>query len=221
MFFGVLLGFVGISCELTESPLSDVPISEPSVIRVLAEADRDNGSTNAVSSLLMVTLYDKHDEFIEIKNGQVSVNGLSMTYCGFGQYIRTNETVSPDASYTFVVSLSDGSQYSCNVHTPKELRELTVPAQYDRKSNLVITWQTSDPEAVTTLIVKGDTVQTQYRVASGAGTFTLQPSALTRFHSGQTLKVKVLEVRTGHVDVGFMSTSSATASFSISRNMGI
>jgi hypothetical protein len=217
----ILLGFLWTSCELTESPLSDVPISEPSVIRVVAEADRDVGTTNYTSSRLMVSLYDKHEEFIELKQGSVSVNGLPMAYSGFGEYIRTNEAVRADADYTFVITLSDGSQHSCGVHTPKNLNQLTVPATYDRKSNLVVSWQTPDPAAVTTLILSGDTVTTRYQISQGAGSVSLPPSSLAKFHGGQTLSVEILEVRSGHLDGGFMSTSTVTASFSISRSMRI
>ncbi len=55
------------ACQFVESPLSDVPVSEPSVIRVQAEADRDIQSSSASSSLLRVTFDDKHDEFRQLE----------------------------------------------------------------------------------------------------------------------------------------------------------
>ncbi len=216
----MLSGIVFAACQLVESPLSDVPISEPSVIRVLAEADRDIQSSNSSSSLLRVTLYDKHDEFIELKDGHVSVNGQPMSYHMLGQYERT-DNVKPDFDYTFTVSLSDGSEYSCRVHTPKDLHQLNLPATYDRKSPLTITWADADPLAEGSLTFYGDTTWATVYVSPAQGSVTLQPSALSNLHSGQTLHVTLEYKRRGAVDSGFMSTSTVGAWFRISRTMGI
>ena len=220
MITGVVLSFIGTSCELSKSPLSDVPVSEPDVIRVIAEADRDISSSNTSSSLLRVTLYDKHEEFIELKKGSVAVNGLPMSYLMLGEYER-NDVVQPDYDYTFTVTLSDGSNYSCHVHTPKNLYQMTVPSTYDRKSALTITWGDADPQAQGTLSFYGDTTSASVNVTSGQGSVTVQPSSLVGLHSGQTLRVELEYKRKGTVDVGFMSTSIAGAWFTITRSMKI
>ena len=220
ILIAIVFSAVCSSCELTQSPLSDVPVSEPDVLRVIAEADRDVYASGSASSLLRVTLYDKHDEYVELNKGNVTVNGLPMNYVVWGQYERTTDVVNPDYNYTFTVTLSDGSQYSCRVHTPKNLNQLSVPATYDRNSPLKVTWGEIDNQALATLTFSGDTTLTFYVLAS-QGSVTLQPSALAKFHSGQTLTVTLTYTRSGSVDSGFMSTSSAGASFSVSRYMQI
>jgi hypothetical protein len=200
------------------SPLSDVPISEPSVLRVSALAQHDIGTSGAATSLLQVALFDKHEQWVELKEGGVTVNGLPMSYNGLGAYTRS-DVVRPDVNYSFVVTLSDSSKYSCNVHTPLNLYQLNLPASYNRTGPLTVSWLSVDVTAQTVLELSGDSASARYNIPSSQGSFTLQPTDFSQFHSPQTLRVTLSYSKPGLVDYHFMSTSSAWASFSISRNM--
>lgn len=214
----IALTFMSASCGVVQSPLSDVPISDPSVLRVIAQANRGIGTSGSVTSLLEVRLYDKHDEWVQLKEGSVTVNGLPMDYGGFGQYAR-NDEVRADANYAYVVTLSDGSHYTCGAHTPKNLFQLTVPASYNRAGPLTVSWLQVDSASQASLEIKGDTVTAKFYPISSQGSFTLQSADLARFHHGQTLLITLMYLRPGQADSRFMSTSSASASCSISRNI--
>lgn len=212
---GILPAVLWCACN---SPLSDVPVSEPSVLRAIALAERDIGASNTTSSVLMLELRDKHEEWVHLKEGSVTVNGLPMGYDGLGAYTR-NDAVAPEATYSFVVTLSDGSTYTCVVHTPKNLYQFTVPASHNRTTPLTVGWQETDASAGATLSLQGDSVSAQYYPSSSLGSFTLQPSDLARFHPGETVHLTLRLSKAGQVDGRFMSTSTASASFSIARNM--
>lgn len=212
VFVGAL---VWCSCS---SPLSDVPISEPSVLRAVAVAERDIGVTNGITSFLQLSLRDKHEEWVELKEGNVTVNGLAMSYDGWGSYVR-NDAVQPDANYTYKITLSDGSKYSCQVHTPKDLHQFDVPSEYDRKSPLTLTWQESDGAAQARIDLADASQTFSYYPYASAGSYTLQPSAFDKFQAGATIRVTLTFTTNGSADPRLMSTSTAYGSFSISRNL--
>ncbi len=217
-YAAIALGaLVWCSCE---SPLSDVPISEPSVLRAEVVAQRAIGSSGYTASVLEVALRDKHEQWVELKEGSVSVDGLLMSYDGFGAYVR-NDPVQPDVDYTFVVTLSDGSKYTSKVHTPKNLSQFTVPATYNRTGPFTVSWREVDPTASATLDLVGDSASAEFSVSSSQGSYTLQATDLARFHAGETVRVMLTFTKSGQVDGRFMSTSFAEALFSITRNTQI
>lgn len=208
-------------CNMVNSPLSDVPISDPSLLQIIAVANRDVSPDGFASSTLSVNLYDKHGEYVKVMNGKVEVNGEVMTDSYFGSYVRSGEPVTANTHYGFTVTMSDGSRDSCHVRTPADLRTLTVPSSYDRKAPFVVSWSGADPSLPTTVEFLGDTLSVTLSASAGQSSLTVQPASIARLHSGQTLRVTASIRRTGSIDSGFMSTSRVTATFSVARNMRI
>ncbi len=215
MFVAIAAIALGSSCQ---SPLSDVPISEPSVVRVVALVERDVYTTGGVAHTVEATLLDKHNEFIHLKEGSVKVNGLDMSYSWPRGYVRDDLQVVPDKDYTFNVTLADGSEYSCRAHTPLNLYELTIPAEYNRSTPFTVSWRSTDVTAVTRLDLRGDSATASFTLPSGDGTYSLQPTAFAQFHGSQTVHATLTLSKKGQVDAGFMSTSTADAVLSITRD---
>jgi hypothetical protein len=221
LFASGIIAFLSQSCGIVESPLSDVAITEPGVLQIIALAERDLGPSNLTSTEFMVNVYDKHGEYVKVKNGNVTVNGMPMSNSIFGEYLRTGDDITAKSTYTFTVTLSDGSKYSCHVQTPADLHKLNLPTSYDKKAALTVSWQSSDAAGQTTIGIAGDTTSTQVGVSPGQQSITLQPSAFARFHGGQRLRVTVTSTTEGHIDGGFMSTSRVSATFSIAGYLQI
>ncbi len=205
-------------CFSCQSPLSDVPISEPSVVRVVVLVERDTYTTGSVAHTVEATLLDKHNEFIHLKEGSVTVNGLEMSYSWPRGYVRDDLQVVPDKDYNFNVTLSDGSEHSCKVHTPLNLYEFIVPSEYDRSAAFTVSWRNADGMAATRLDLRGDSATTSITLPSADGTCSLQPTAFAKFHGSQTVHATLSLSKKGQVDSGFMSTSSADAVLSITRD---
>ncbi len=214
---GMGLAIMAAIVSTCTSPLSDVPVSEPSVLRAAAVAERDISASNIASTFFQLALRDKHEQWVHLKEGDVTVGGLPMSYNSFlGSYVR-NDVVLPNATYTFVVTLSDGSRYTCTVRTSKDLNELTVPSSYDRTGYFTVSWKEVDGSTTAMLTVAGDSTSASYYPQSASGSYRLPSSEFTRFHGSQTLRITLTLTKPGQVDGRFMSTSTAASWFSITR----
>jgi hypothetical protein len=130
------------SCE---SPLSDVEITDPGVLQthfVVERALLDNGT---VLSSLNAIILDKNLASIELKNGQVKVNGQQMSeteILNISTYYIPAATVDLNTDYEFEVVLANGQSHSGTVTTQeKTFTSLTVPSASSVDSDLTISWQ--------------------------------------------------------------------------------
>ena len=138
--FAITLFFTG--CE---SPLSDIEITDPSVLQthfVVERAVLDNGT---VLNSLHATLFDKNLASIELKNGQVKVNGQTMAVTeilNISTYHIPGATVNLNTEYDFEVVLANGESHTGTVTTQqKTFTTVTVPTNSSADSDLVISWQ--------------------------------------------------------------------------------
>lgn len=219
LILALAAGFFG--CNLVESPLSDVPISNPSVLQVIAVANREMTAAGGVTMTLKVNLYDKHGEYVKIMDGAVLVNGKQMHDGSYGDYILDTEPVRPLTRYAFTVIMSDGSRESCAVRTPADLSRFDVPASVNLSEAFTITWSKADDAIPLTVDFDGDTASVRLVSARGATSMRVLPSELRPLHPGQVLRVTASYVATGGIYGGFMSTSRVSSTFSVVRSMRI
>lgn len=128
-----------------ESALSDIEITDPSVLQthfVVERALLDNGT---VLSSLHATILDKNLASVELKNGQVKVNGQQMSVTeilNISIYHIPAATVDLNTDYDFEVVLANGQSYAGTVTTQlKAFTSVTVPSNSSVDSDLTISWQ--------------------------------------------------------------------------------
>jgi hypothetical protein len=161
-----------------DSALSDIEITDPSVLQTHFAVERallDNGT---VLSSLQATILDKNLASVELKNGQVKVNGQKMSIAeilNISTYHIPSATVNLNTDYDFEVVLANGQSYSGTVTTQeKTFTAVTVPQNSSVNSDLTISWQ--DVYAHDHLIIS-------VNLTSPAGTvpgptFTLTPAQM-------------------------------------------
>ena len=128
-----------------ESALSDVEITDPGVLQthfVVERALLDNGT---VLNSLHATIFDKNLASVELKNGQVKVNGQQMSeteVLNISTYYIPAAVVDLNTQYDFEVILPDGHSHSGTVTTQaKTFTSVTVPSSASVNSDLTISWQ--------------------------------------------------------------------------------
>lgn len=163
------------SCE---SALSDMEITDPGVLQthfVVERALLDDGS---VLGSLSATILDKNLASVELKNGQVKVNGQTMSVTellNITTYHIPGADVSLNTDYNFEVVLANGERHTGTVTTPTStFTAVSVPETSNTDSDLTISWQ--DTYVYDDLIISLD-----FTTATGAvvgPTFTLTPEQM-------------------------------------------
>lgn len=145
----LLIGFILIcsSC-MQDSPLSDVEISDPSLIQPSISLYRTRDNSGILKTRIEVFLFDKNLNSVELKKGRVLVNGYVMQVKELpltgGPYYTIDASllkVELNKLYTFIIELADGKAYQGSVSTQEtDIFELVLPKSYSRQNNMQISW---------------------------------------------------------------------------------
>lgn len=163
------------SCE---SALSDVEITDPSLLRTTFVVERSILDDGSMSGSLHATIFDKNLASVELKNGHVSVNGQKMSVTeilNISTYHIPGASVELNKNYEFEVVLPNGEAHTGSVTTqPKAFTALTVPTDPSKDNDLTISWQ--DTYAHDDLVIS---VGLNSPTGNHAGpTFTLTPAQM-------------------------------------------
>jgi hypothetical protein len=220
-----------------DSPLSDVALDDPGLLKPDIQLVRSISETGAKSQEVSARLYDKNNNTIELKEGGVSVNGVEMGtvpyYLGSSAnyYSTSSIDILPDSLYTVTITLANSTDYESTVRTPAtELDTLEVPAQHVKTSDLTISWK--EPDSSITLKVTmnyfyrndsatGNANRFLGNVNSGAGSFTINYSHFN-FRDDLTKATFELEGKvTGTINASFQSGSKITYEMSIRKTCAL
>ncbi|MBN1951138.1 MAG: hypothetical protein JW801_08035 [Bacteroidales bacterium] len=147
--FVLPFGFLLAGCGPQNSPLSDIKLTDPSVlapsIRLVQHIDEDGRESGSIE----VWLYDKNGNTVELKDGGVRVNGKDMkvrqvqfTEAPYYSADRIIRDLEPGTTYDFEIILADGKAYKASIKTPEEkLDLLRVPDRHNRNEDMVISWE--------------------------------------------------------------------------------
>lgn len=231
-FVVVLLSLVGLSCS---SPLSDVNVTDPSVLRPAFTVSKSIDNTGTRTVDYQADIYDKNSELVTIQNGSVKLDGYLMdtkTNLLGGQYYdlsgESEVKFSTATKYNFTITLSDGSQYSGTVTSQSvDLYEFNAPSSQSRTQPITVSWKGTDTTAQMwinmTYSFKTDTTtgsgsQVFQIVDPSSGTFTIPVSYFTSTQ-GATYRVDLTlesEVK-GTVDRRFMPGGSIVSDMTCTR----
>ncbi len=234
-FLFILLGLIGLSCS---SPLSDTNVTDPSLLQPQLTVSKtlNNGARSVEYTAV---IFDKNSNLVTLKDGGVKINGIVMdtakTLFGGQDYQLLGESgvkFALSTSYTFTITLSDGSNYYGTVKSQStDLYEFDAPATQSRKQNMTVTWKDTDPNAQMYIQMIYD-FRTDSSGGSGEQTFTI-PNPSSKSYSinssyfnttqGTIYEVDltlISEVR-GTIDSHFRSGSSTVSDLRITRNVTI
>jgi hypothetical protein len=128
-----------------ESPLSDIEITDPSVLQPHFVVERSLLENGTVLNALQTTILDKNLASVQLKNGHVKVNGQNMTVTeilNISTYHIPSASVDLNSDYNFEVVLANGESYTGSVTTqPKTFTSVTVPANASIDNDLTMSWQ--------------------------------------------------------------------------------
>ena len=140
--FAVLSATCLSNCE---SALSDIEVTDPSVLQTHFVVERSLLENGTVLSALQTTILDKNLASVKLKNGQVKVNGQQMSIAeilNVSTYHLPAATVNLDTDYNFEIVLANGQSHTGKVRTPqKTFTSVTTPTSSAADSDLTISWQ--------------------------------------------------------------------------------
>jgi len=234
-FLLILLSLIGLSCS---SPLSDTNVTDPSLLQpqLAVSKTMDNGARVIEYT---ADIYDKNHNLVTLQNGSVKINGYSMNeranILGGEEYYLTGESEVKfilDTTYTFTLTLSDGTQYNGTVKSQSaDLYEFDAPSTQSHTQNMTVTWKDTDPKArmyiqmvydFRTDTSSGSGIQTFTISNPSSGSYTINASNFTT-SQGEIYEVDLTLVSeiSGTIDSRFRPQSSTISDLRITRSATI
>ena len=152
--FSSLLFFILITGCTQDSPLSDLDLTDPGLIKPDIKISRSIYTTGTTTFSHTVWIYDKNDNSVNIQNGKVSINNVELS---LKKAVLSNApyySIDPAYSlpfefnkiYTCDIVLSDGKVYSSTVKSRSaDIDSFVVPSTHDRTKDLLLEWEPVDP----------------------------------------------------------------------------
>lgn len=220
-----------VSVFSCDSPLSDVEVTDPSLLMVNFAAEKSIAADGTVLGALTATVFDKNLASVELKKGTVKVNGKQMSITeivNIKTYYVPQASVSLDTNYGFEMTLADGTVYNGLVKTPaKGLTSVTVPASPAINEDLVISW--TDVAVHDDLIITlnltspaGTTPGATFNLTEdqmAAGTFTIPKSSFTTPAGITSATITLTAVEYGTINSKFRSGSGTISRMRIEKKV--
>ncbi|NQU66317.1 MAG: hypothetical protein HQ510_00100 [Candidatus Marinimicrobia bacterium] len=223
-----------------DSPLSDLPLTDPSLIQPVISLERERSSYGNLSHSATVYLYDKNHNSIELMDGHVTLNGSTLpvkhtSFFGAPYYDATGliDEVELGVHYPFIIFLSDGEAYSAHITVQEnDLHELTLPSTHNHTEDMPISWQDIDQNDPLTVYLSyqynsesGNGSGThQLSIPShnlGTGNYSISAYELSNPEGIYHVTVKLSSQKTGTIDSHFRSGRIISSRVSISGSCNI
>lgn len=205
------------------SALSDVEITDPSLLKVTIEMQRTQDQNGSIFPTINAYLYDKNDNYVSLKNGALYVNGIMMQLqnlpIGNLPYYTASGLINftIDSLYTFTIMLADSSKHFFTVRTQtQDIYAFTVPTNISRHVALNVSWLNKD---TTGTIFIESTGHGELQVAyPDSGTYSFPPY----FFSDTTyssIYVNLHSLKYGTIDQAFRNGSYIKSEIIIDRSV--
>ncbi len=235
-FAFIFLGIIGLSCS---SPLSDTNVTDPSLLEPVLVVTKSIDSGGARTVEYTADIYDKNLNLVTLQNGSVKIDNFAMNeradiFGGEEYYISGESEVkfALSTTYSFTLTLSDGSQYNGTVKSQSEdLTEFNTPTSQSHTQNMPLTWTDTDPNATMSIQMlykfstdtsTGSGTKTIAISNPSSGSYTIGSSDLTT-SQGKIYEVDltlISEIR-GTIDSHFRSGSYVASHLEITKNVTI
>lgn len=226
--FAMAFALVFSQCD---SPLSDVEITDPSLIQTNFVVERALLNDGTVLGALQTTIFDKNLASVELKNGKVKVNGQQMSVneiLNIKTYNIPSATVNLNTGYDFEVVLADGKNYGGSITTQaKTFTSVTVPSNPSKDNDLTISWNDvylHDALIITLNLTSPTgtmpgTTFTLTPVQIQAGTFVIPKSNFAAPAGITSVLITLTGVRYGTIDSKFRSGSGTISRMRVEKKV--
>lgn len=216
------------SCE---SALSDMEITDPSVLQTHFVVERAVLDDGTVHHSLHANIFDKNLASVELKNGQVKVNGEQMTVAeilNISTYHIPGATVNLNTNYQFEVVLANGESYAGIVTTQaKTFTEVIVPTTSTVNSDLTISWQDVYIHDALTISVglttpSGAVAGPTFTLTDAemqAGSFVIPKSAFATPAGATSATITIAGAEYGTIDSNFRSGSATISRMRVEKKV--
>jgi hypothetical protein len=228
-----VLMLLAVTGCVQESPLSDIDLDDPSVIKPDIEINK-NIYTSSVGYTTTAWLFDKNGNTIELQSGDVRMNDIKMKVSrgvnGEPYYQLGWEVLSylTNTNYTCKITLSDSQSYTARITTrEKNLNRFTVPSEHNKNNDLVIYWgeTVNNEKLILTMSLYGKTDSSNYIHTKEIQITNTSPGNFTilgdYFNNPGYYKANITlaAVKTGEISKSFMNGSKITSTISITREI--
>lgn len=140
-------GLIFLQCINEPSPLSDIPVSDPSVVSVSADLEYFSDQNSSFDTMT-AELMDKNGNQFSLLIGGCYFNGMEMHLYEDDRdpfyYLTDNDiSVQPCSTYIFSIMLADSVQYSSTINSPPVQNfKLKIPASFIWGEGLSLSWET-------------------------------------------------------------------------------
>lgn len=232
LLFLIIPSYLFISC-IDESALSDVDIDDPSIIKPVILINKSINASS-VTFTNVTWLYDKNNNSIELKSGEVKMNAIKMKLKR-GLNNEPYYTIEPfdilqfkiNTSYESKISMSDGKFYTSKVTTrEKDLYQLNVPVEHNKNEDIYLSWNdaVNDLKLVLTMVLTGSSDTASYVkvfefIISNplSGNFTVSKNYFMNRPEINKSQFTLEAINTGEINKSFMNGSKITSTISITR----
>ncbi|MDD5569314.1 MAG: hypothetical protein PHG23_02795 [Candidatus Pacebacteria bacterium] len=145
-----------LSCVTNPSSLSDIILSDPSVVNVSAKIIYNANGDSSYDSVF-VSLADKYGSSVVLKNGGCFINDIQMKifshtidgglllqdYTAY-YYLGNNDIkIKPCSSYALTILLGDSTRHKSVISAPPIINyNFAIPANFNWGDPIVLTWDT-------------------------------------------------------------------------------
>ena len=234
-----IFGALVTSCT-KDSPLSDLPVSDPSLIKPVISLERERNNSGSPDHTITVYLYDKNSNSIELMEGGVYLNGISVPVkhaglWGAPYYDATDiiNNIDLGGDYLFLIELADGTSYGANVTVQlNDLHTLTLPSSHSHSEDLLVSWESVDQLDPLNIFLNYQ-FTTENGSGSGArnidipspmwgtGSCTISSSDLSNPPDIYHITIQLISTRTGAIDNRFRTGRRITSTLKISGTSNI
>jgi hypothetical protein len=231
-----VLAIALVGCS-KESPLSDVELTDPSIVRPDIKFIRMKDN-NTLTTLIGAWIYDKNDNSIELKNGGVLINnketvvrklGAAPYYSG----IEVFPEIQLGQTYIVEIKLNSNKSYYASIAIPdKDLSNLTIPSRQNKYENMKISWTDAVPSrplklTITYYYKKDNQELSNFTTLDippanlTTGEYTISAGVFQGYPNIYKTSIELRSVTYGSIYEGFLKGSMITYDMSVSKSCDV
>jgi len=224
---GIILFASSMMLTNCDSPLSDEPLNDPSLIAPVLTIERTYDNSKTLKGEAIAYLWDKNFNLVKIKDGGVSVNSTALTLeylITGGPYYETpgDYPVYLNTNYTMTVEMSNGDTYNSQVRTQfQDLHTFNIPVTFSHTDSIQVTWEQ---------VISSDSlwIEFSYDDDSGAGLVnvgihqdSVDTGSYTITHgnfdqlAGKTVQAKLVSEKFGTANEHFKTGALISSKFAV------
>lgn len=231
-----ILAITFVGC-VKESPLSDVELTDPSIVRPEIKFVRMKDN-NTLTTLIGAWIYDKNDNSIELKNGSVLINSKEMVVRKLGESpyysgIEVIPEIQLGLTYMVEIKLNPSQSYYASIVIPdKDLSNLTIPSRQNKYEDMKISWTDVVPTRALKL-----TITNFYRKDNqdllgfitmdippanlATGEYTIKAGLFSGYPNIYKTTIELKSVTNGSIYAGFLKGSKITCDMSVTKSCDV